>query len=59
MEKVERDGEGGRQFLVLHQELHPDAISGIASESESHNLSYFFFFFFFSGGHCSTSSFAT
>ena len=35
MEKLERDGEGGSKFLVLHEELHPDAISCIASGSES------------------------
>lgn len=30
MEKLERDGEDGRQILASHQKLHPDAISYIA-----------------------------
>jgi len=46
IEKLERGGEGGRQFLVLHQDLHPDAISCIALGSESHNLICFYYFFF-------------
>lgn len=33
LEKLERDGEGGRQFLALHQKLHPDAVSYIVSNS--------------------------